>query len=66
MKMNSITYVVIKIILIIVAVYLFLHPEVFVTQGYQLAIDGAVVCRGISLICAINMVSSLLDNIYEK
>lgn len=66
MKISSTFYIIVKIIFIIVAIYLFLHPEVFVTKGYQLSVDGAVVCRGISLICAINIASTLLDNIYKR
>lgn len=66
MKMNSNSYIIAKIILIIVAIYLFLNPEVFVTKGYQLSVDGVVICRGIALICAINIGSNLLDNIYKR
>lgn len=66
MKISSTYYIIAKIIFIIIAIYLFLNPEVFVTKGYGLSVDGAVICRGISLICAINMASSLLDNIYKR
>lgn len=66
MKISSNFYIIVKIIFIIIAIYLFLNPEVFVTKGYQLSVDGVVVCRGISLICAINMASTLLDNIYKR
>lgn len=66
MKMSSNSYIIAKIIFIIVAIYLFFNPEVFVTKGYDLSIDGAVICRGLSLICAINMASTLLDNIYKR
>ena len=66
MKISSTSYIIAKIIFIIVAIYLFLNPEVFVTKGYQLSVDGVVVCRGMSLICAINMASTLLDNIYKR
>ena len=65
MKISSTFYIIAKIIFIIVAIYLFLNPEVFVTKGYQLSVDGVVICRGISLICAINLASNLLDNIYN-
>ncbi len=65
MIISSTFYIIAKIIFIIVAIYLFLNPEVFVTKGYQLSVDGVVICRGISLICAINMASNLLDNIYK-
>lgn len=65
MKTSSVSYIIAKIIFIIVAIYLFLNPEVFATKGYDLSVDGVVVCRGISLICAINMSSNLLDNIYK-
>ena len=65
MKISSTFYIIAKIFFIIVAIYLFLNPEVFVTKGYQLSVDGVVICRGLSLICAINMASNLLDNIYK-
>lgn len=65
MKISSTFYIIAKIIFIIVAIYLFLNPEVFVTKGYQLSVDGVVICRGISIICAINLASNLLDNIYK-
>ncbi len=66
MKISSTFYIIAKIIFIIVAIYLFLNPEIFTAKGYQLSVDGAVICRGISLICAINMASTLLDNIYKR
>lgn len=66
MKISSTFYIIAKIIFIIVAIYLFLNPEIFTTKGYNLSVDGAVICRGISLICAINMASTLLDNIYKR
>lgn len=64
--MKLYTYIVIKIILIVVAIYLFLHPGVFSVSGYQLSVDGVVVCRGISFMCAINIASTLVDNIYKN
>lgn len=45
---------------------MYFYPEVFVTKGYDLSVDGVVICRGLSLICAINMASTLLDNIYKR
>ncbi len=36
-----------------VFIYLFFNPEIFAMRGYALAIDGTVVCRGISLILGI-------------
>lgn len=66
MKTSSNSYITSKIIFIIVAIYLYFNPEVFVTKGYDLSVDGVVICRGLSLICAINMFSTLLDNIYKR
>ncbi|WP_297813278.1 hypothetical protein [uncultured Finegoldia sp.] len=66
MKTSSNFYITSKIIFIIVAIFLYFYPEVFVTKGYDLSVDGVVICRGLSLICAINMASTLLDNIYKR
>ena len=66
MKISSTFYIVIKIIFILVAIYLFSYPEVFITKGYQLSVDGVVVCRGMSLICAIYVASTLLDNVFRE
>ena len=66
MKISSTFYIVIKIIFILVAIYLFSSPEVFITKGYQLSVDGVVVSRGMSLICAIYVASTLLDNVFRR
>lgn len=66
MKISLTFYIIIKIIFILVAIYLFSYPEVFVTKGYQLSVDGVVVCRGMALICAIYVASTLLDNVFRR
>lgn len=66
MKIRLIDYVIVKIILIIAALYFFMNPEIFATKGYQLAIHGVVVCRGLSLIAAFYIASTLVDNIYKN
>lgn len=66
MKISFTTYMVIKIILIILSMYLFFHHEIFNAGGYDLSVDGVVICRCISLIFAIYTTSGLVDTIYKK
>lgn len=66
MKSSSNIYLGFKIILILIAIFLFLYPDIFLSQEYGLAADGIVIVRGLALICALNIGSSLLDNIYNK
>lgn len=66
MKSNSKIYIVIKLILIIALIHVFLNPEIFTSNGYSLSVDGVVLCRGISLVAAINMISTSIDTIYKE
>lgn len=59
-------YVFIKLLLIFGSLYLFVHPDIFAEGGYGLAIDGVVICRGISLFFALHTFSSLLDLLIDK
>ncbi len=50
-----------KIIVVIVLLYLFFNPKIFAIRGYDLAIDGVVICRGLSLLLGLNILSSLFE-----
>ncbi len=66
MKMNDSRYIAIKLILILVLVGLFFFPEVFVTNIPTSSTDTVIICRGMSLILAIYIASTLVDNLYKK
>ncbi|WP_129600362.1 hypothetical protein [Anaerophilus nitritogenes] len=65
-KSGIIGYIIIKIIIVLLLLYFFKNPEIFATSGYDLAIQGIVVCRGMSLITAIYVLSGLLDTLINN
>ena len=58
-------YAITKLIFIIIFVFLFFNYKIFTIPGYELSLDGVVICRGMSLIFAIYMASSLMDTLYR-
>lgn len=65
MKINFNLYIIMKMVIILIFMYLFFNPNIFSMGGFNLAIDGIVVCRGLSLIFAIYTFSNLIDTIYK-
>lgn len=66
MKNNLKAYVIAKLFLVLVLIIFYFSPSVFEFAGYGLSIDGVVICRGLSLIVAIYILSSLFDKIYQN
>ena len=65
MRINQKFYIILKIIIICILMYLFFEPSIFASKGYNLAIDGVVVCRGLCLVSAIHIFAGLLNKIVE-
>ena len=55
-----------KLALIALLVYFFLDPQVFLTNGFGLGVNGAVVCRGLALVFAVKMTYDLVEDIYNE
>ncbi len=65
MENNNLKYIILKLSLIFTLIYLFFKPEWF-SKGDGLLIESVVVCRGMSLLLAIYIISRLVDTIYKK
>lgn len=64
---RKVEYILLKVILIIIGLWIFFNPsQVFAGYGYDLAIDGIVVCRSLAFTCALYIASTLIDNIAKN
>ena len=56
---------IVYIVLAVLSITAFSHPEIFGSKGYDLAIDGIVVARGMCLVFALYNVGKAFSAFFE-
>lgn len=63
MKHNQYSFIYFKLIVCIVLTYIFFYSDILTVNGYNLSVDGIVICRGLAILYIANLIINIADKL---